>query len=237
MGRAKSSSKRRVYPPDVARELAAWQEELCPGYTATLARLDAQIADLSLKRRLLLERVAPTLGLTVEPYLRLWLREHPDATYDDAVAAVCDALDGAPTPDLSRNPRGANPSVPRSTSEAAAESIDSSALRGLVYATIRRQGLRGATTEEVEIALAMKHQTASPRVVELETDFGVIVDSGAQRKTQSGRQAIVYVATNVALAALLRRDAPAVTPETAITAAVTTPSAPGLADFLARLRA
>lgn len=237
MGRAKSSTNRRVYAPAVARELAAWQEELCPGYAATLAALDAQLANLTVKRQLLLNRVAPTLGLTIEPYLRLWLREHPDATYDDAVISVCDALDNAPPPDLSHNPRGRNPSVPRRTSEAAAAFVDSGALRGQVYSDIRRQGIYGATTEEVEIRRGMKHQTASPRVVELETDFGVIVDSGMRRKTQSGCKAIVYVATNVALAALCRAAVhQGETDDTPAPAPSATP-APGLAAFLTKLRA
>ena len=51
---------------------------------------------------------------------------------------------------------------------------------------------RNATCDEVEVALRLRHQTASARIREL-VIFGMLVDSGARRPTRSGRQARVYV--------------------------------------------
>jgi len=80
------------------------------------------------------------------------------------------------------------------TSEAAAVSVDESTpyLRGRVLDYISARGVEGATCDEVEGALDMRHQTASPRVNEL-AGRGAIVDSGRRRKTRSGRNAVVYV--------------------------------------------
>lgn len=83
----------------------------------------------------------------------------------------------------------------RDTSVAAAQSIAGGAeqLRARVLAEIATRG--GATCDEVEVALDLRHQTASARVNEL-AEEGKIADSGARRKTRSGREAIVWVVTS-----------------------------------------
>jgi len=50
----------------------------------------------------------------------------------------------------------------------------------------------GATCDEIEYGKGMAHQTASARIKGL-ADKGLVRDSGARRKTRSGRQARVYV--------------------------------------------
>lgn len=79
------------------------------------------------------------------------------------------------------------------TSEAAAEEIKPSAghLRGLVAAHISGRS-DGATCDEVEAALGMRHQTASARIRELALS-GAISDSGKRRLTRSRRGAVVWV--------------------------------------------
>jgi len=57
----------------------------------------------------------------------------------------------------------------------------------------------GATCEECETALGMKHQTASARCRELR-DRGLVRDSGRRRKTSSGRWAAVLVVVGNSLA-------------------------------------
>lgn len=63
----------------------------------------------------------------------------------------------------------------------------------LVYRHIQETG--GATCEEVEFALELKHQTASARVYELR-ERHMILDSGITRLTSSGRKAIVWRANH-----------------------------------------
>lgn len=87
------------------------------------------------------------------------------------------------------------------TSEAAADSLDEDMLgrlqrRMLNY--LRRCGLRGATSDEAEVALAMRHQTASARLRELEL-FGWAVKTDRRRFTRSGRGAFVYVIAAMAV--------------------------------------
>lgn len=84
------------------------------------------------------------------------------------------------------------------TSEAAAVSITPKAegLRLLVYRHIWRNGLHGATCCEVELALEMRHQTASARIRELYLSDDVR-DSGRRRRTTSGRNAVVWVANRL----------------------------------------
>jgi hypothetical protein len=53
------------------------------------------------------------------------------------------------------------------------------------------QGARGATTDEAEIALSMKHQTCSARVNEL-AKLCMIERTDERRTTSSGRPASVY---------------------------------------------
>lgn len=77
------------------------------------------------------------------------------------------------------------------TSLAAYDSIlpHASRLARKVYGVIKRAG---ATCEEVERALGMKHQTASARIRELK-DKHLVRDSGQRRKTTSGRLAAVMI--------------------------------------------
>lgn len=84
------------------------------------------------------------------------------------------------------------------TSREAAESLVDALpqLQSLVYGFIRGRGLGGATCDEVEVGLGLRHQTASARVYEL-ANKGLIIDSGLRRRTRSGRRAAVYVATGV----------------------------------------
>ena len=85
------------------------------------------------------------------------------------------------------------------TSEAAAVSIEDSShnLRLRVLDHIRRSGPSGATCAECEIALNMRHQTASARIWELR-NAGRIWDSGFERRTRSRRHAVVWRATDEA---------------------------------------
>lgn len=78
------------------------------------------------------------------------------------------------------------------TSRAAAESIEHELgrLQRLVLDFVSLR-LHGATCDEAELALSLKHQTASARFREL-AELGVIVDSGERRPTSSGRKAIVW---------------------------------------------
>lgn len=93
------------------------------------------------------------------------------------------------------------PHVAAETSREAAESVRDhvSRLRVLVVETIRSAGARGMTTDEVEIATGLAHQTASPRVGEA-FRRGLIVEAKdgegntVKRPTRSGRRAIVYLA-------------------------------------------
>ena len=64
-------------------------------------------------------------------------------------------------------------------------------LRLMVLACITATGDRGATCDECEVFLGMKHQTASARINELMAEK-YIEDSGRRRKTRSGRQAVVW---------------------------------------------
>lgn len=80
------------------------------------------------------------------------------------------------------------------TSLAAAESVERQVptMQRAVLDCIARGNDNGRTCDEVEVWLAMSHQTASARIREL-AKAGAIVDSGERRKTRSGRKAAVYV--------------------------------------------
>lgn len=87
------------------------------------------------------------------------------------------------------------PYVPGSeTSQAAAEAIRPhlGAMAAKVYGYLRKAYKHGATDDEVEAALVMRHQTASARRRELVLK-GLVVDSGTRRATSSGRTATVWV--------------------------------------------
>jgi len=70
-------------------------------------------------------------------------------------------------------------------------------LRQMVYDHIASTGDHGCTSQEVETALDMAHETISPRVHEL-SKCGAIADSGKRRMTRSGRRATVYVIARLA---------------------------------------
>jgi hypothetical protein len=65
-------------------------------------------------------------------------------------------------------------------------------LRAKVIGYIREQGAYGATSDEVEEALGLSHQTISARITEAKAD-GTLVPSGMRRKTRSGRNAAVLI--------------------------------------------
>jgi len=79
------------------------------------------------------------------------------------------------------------------TSEDAADSIES--VRHSIKEKVRRffvhSGIYGATDDEIELSLRLRHQTASARRRELELS-GHIVKTGRKRPTRSGRSAGVY---------------------------------------------
>lgn len=66
------------------------------------------------------------------------------------------------------------------------------AQREAIVDHIRSRGLDGATTDEIEMALGLPHQSASARVTELR-DAGKIETLGEVRPTRTGARAIVYV--------------------------------------------
>lgn len=87
------------------------------------------------------------------------------------------------------------------TSEAAADSIipHLGAMQQRVYDAILKKGDYGATCQELEDELGLRHENVSARCAELGTrrvksgEDPLIVDSGQRRKTASGRKARVYV--------------------------------------------
>jgi hypothetical protein len=84
------------------------------------------------------------------------------------------------------------PYVSTDTSKEAAVAIRPKAglLREMVFGHIEKCG--GATCDEIEVALAMKHQTASARIRELVLEERLL-DSGLRRLTRSNKNAIVWV--------------------------------------------
>jgi hypothetical protein len=83
------------------------------------------------------------------------------------------------------------------TSLGASLSLDDeslSRLRRRIYFMIARRELYGATCDEVEEILELRHQTASARIRELVLG-GFIFDSGQRRLTRSERYARVYIRT------------------------------------------
>ena len=82
------------------------------------------------------------------------------------------------------------------TSRTAAAKILATAdtLRGDVYRFIVKFKAWGATDEEMQLGLGMNPSTQRPRRVEL-VEMGVIEDSQTQRRTTSGRWAVVWSAS------------------------------------------
>ena len=85
------------------------------------------------------------------------------------------------------------------TSKQAALSLEPrrGSLQYHVLACIRSRTDYGATDDELETTLHLRHQTASARRRELELK-GLVVRTQHRRKTRSGRNAGVYVATEYA---------------------------------------
>jgi predicted ArsR family transcriptional regulator len=85
------------------------------------------------------------------------------------------------------------------TSREAAESIVgiSSTMNDLILEIIARRG--GATCDEIEAALGLRHQSASARLWDMERK-GKVEKSSARRTTRSGRSAAVYVIVRQAAA-------------------------------------
>jgi hypothetical protein len=92
---------------------------------------------------------------------------------------------------------GFPPHVDQSTSISAAAEIAPHAakLRLAVYQQIICCGQFGATDDEIEVALKLRHQTVSARRRELVL-LSQVTDSGRRRKTRSGRSAIVWFTRN-----------------------------------------
>jgi hypothetical protein len=82
------------------------------------------------------------------------------------------------------------------TSIAAAEAAKPTAetYRLAVLLWLRHKGVLGGTDEEIQSALVMNQNTQRPRRVEL-VRMGLVKDSGRTRPTRSGRQAVVWIAT------------------------------------------
>ena len=85
------------------------------------------------------------------------------------------------------------------TSHAAAEAIEgvSGQQRSRVLAWFVSKGHRGGTSDELEDALGLSHQSAGPRIRELEK-AGQLNRTTNTRPTRSGRAAGVLVATGIA---------------------------------------
>lgn len=81
------------------------------------------------------------------------------------------------------------------TSAAAAQRIEptTGTKRALVLAFLRGRGADGATDEEMQQQIPMPSNTQRPRRVEL-VSGAFIVDSGRERKTSGGDDAVVWVA-------------------------------------------
>lgn len=75
------------------------------------------------------------------------------------------------------------------------ETVDQ--LRSRIFVEVRERG--GATCDEIEVALGLRHQTASARIREL-VEAGKLVDSDERRPTRSGRDAVVWTEATVIVA-------------------------------------
>ena len=88
---------------------------------------------------------------------------------------------------------GRVPAVDQETSRASARSLEPTvgSMRADVFDLFARSP-RELTDDEIEVALDMRHQTASARRRELAI-ARLVADTGARRKTRSGRSAIVWM--------------------------------------------
>jgi|SRR5262245_22068771 len=77
-------------------------------------------------------------------------------------------------------------------SREAAKTVDAATIRGQVLTWLRAHG--EATADEAAAALGYTPFTMRPRLTELKA-LGLIADSGARRRNQSGRRATVWRVT------------------------------------------
>lgn len=77
-------------------------------------------------------------------------------------------------------------------SKEAYRSVNPASTETRILRFLRQRGKTGATTDEIESALGMLHQTASPAVIKLRRE-GRISANGVKRKTRTGRKAEVHV--------------------------------------------
>ena len=82
------------------------------------------------------------------------------------------------------------------TSKAAAISIEPNAwtMRGMILGFLRATSTNGATDDEIQTFMRINPSTQRPRRIEL-CEAGLVRNSGQTRKTRSGRQAVVWIAT------------------------------------------
>lgn len=83
------------------------------------------------------------------------------------------------------------------TSKASAKEVAKAGLgtklKAKIYQLIKVRGRDGATCDEVEVSLEVKHQSASC-LIRFLTQDGFLYDSHERRLTRSGRKAIVWQA-------------------------------------------
>lgn len=97
------------------------------------------------------------------------------------------------SPDITANNHGGHPN-----SVAANQQTNKQRDAARIYAHVHHCGLKGATCDEVEVALDMLHQTASARFSDLKRD-GHLIDTGQRRNTRRGRcQAAVFITAGIA---------------------------------------
>lgn len=82
---------------------------------------------------------------------------------------------------------------PESLEAASSMAASRQSMMESILALIRNAGRAGMTADEVLVATGLTHQTGSARVHDLKVR-GLIVPSGARRKTRGGRMAAVMVA-------------------------------------------
>lgn len=94
-----------------------------------------------------------------------------------------------PTPDVCRAFHGGD-----ECSEEANESIhpDKSRLRNQILQWLKDRGATGGTSDEIEVALEMRHQTVSARLREL-VQMKLAIKTAERRQTRSGRNAWVII--------------------------------------------
>jgi len=91
---------------------------------------------------------------------------------------------------------------PETSNEAAASVLPfAPTLQLRVLDHLRACGAHGATDDEGELALGLKPQTYTPRRGEL-VKLGLVIDTGARRRTASGYRAAVWCAVGHAVAAV-----------------------------------